>query len=227
MTHPFFFFLFRKESGALQQGKKVGTSRGLACLSRTRPLTPSHSLSLSHSLALFRSLFLSLARALVPSRSLALSRRQRVVVILPVCFSVFGVEAIVYPGMSLAGDVDLTISPLPRTAASCTTHWRLPRRFQSVVNPTRIATSSFVGHFSGRRTRARERATRHRAAGTRNRVGRYGGRVVNRVTFPSRVLTPRTRTPGTGRRRTNVRVSSRARRVNETRRVSLTPHCVR
>jgi len=88
-----------------------------------------------------------------------------------VCFSVFGVEAIVYPGMSLAGDVDLTISPLPRTVASCTTHWRLPRRFQSVVNPTRIATSSFVGHFSGRRARARERATRHRAAGTRNRMG--------------------------------------------------------
>lgn len=70
------------------------------------------------------------------------------------------------PGMSFAGDVDLTISLLPRTAASCTTHWRLPRRFQSVVNPTRIATSSFVGHFSGRRARAR--------ASARPAIGRQG-----------------------------------------------------
>lgn len=74
--------------------------------------------------------------------------------------------------MSFAGDVDLTILPLPRTAASCTMHWRLPRRFQSVVNPTRIATSSFVGHFSGRRARAR--ATARPAIGRRGRETGWG-----------------------------------------------------
>jgi len=80
-----FFFSGRIRSASRE---KARTSRGPARLSRTRPLAPS--LSLSRSLSLF------LSRARARSLSLArLSHRQRVVVILPACFSVFGVEAIV------------------------------------------------------------------------------------------------------------------------------------
>lgn len=127
-----------------------------------------------------------IAHALLPQRARALSLRLTRVnhranrPVLPVCFSVFGVEAIV--ARYVVACRGPTISPFPRSAASWSTHWGLLRRFQSDVNPTRTATSSFVGHFSGWRTH--EPPSDGRSVNRR----RYGGRAVNRVTFHSVLL---------------------------------------
>lgn len=217
---------FQEGSGGLR--KKVGTSRGLARLSRTRPLAPSLSLFL---IVLSFSLSLPLARSpsvAVHGQWLSYLRASPSSAWRPSL-----------PGMSFAGDVDLTISPLPRTAASCTTHWRLPRRFQSVVNPTRIATSSFVGHFSGQAgagagARARPRDPPSgggdaKPAGPlwRTRCQSRDISLLYSVTWTPTAVRADVRT-GVAARGTCTRLRvPRPRRENERRRVSLTRRTVR